>query len=426
MKFIRSIYKKLRRKFTRFINKKWISELISDIKKYNYQPGLAKKADWPMFFVTILIAIAGVMSIFSATSSASSVADNGLIELLRNNSTRYAGTQLMWVGVGIFVMCAVSYLDYHIYAKYSHLLYYIQIFMLLFILAGTAGRGGMTAFMNIGQYGVQPSEFGKVVMVIALADLFARRSAPIKNLYEVLPSLVFVGIPAVLVLFQPDVGTMLVYFVIYVMLLWLSGTKGKLIWGVIVVVILLAIPAWFYFNTASDDFRLTRILMWLHPSRYPDDARQVINGQIAIGTGGLFGNGITSVGSFASLGYIPDDHTDFCFSIFCEAFGFVGAIGLLACYAFLMFRMFRLAQKTTDLFGRYLLAGVGAIFFFHVFENIGMIIGVFPVTGIPLPLISYGGSNCLTNFAAIGLVMNVVMRSKEKQLSGHNHYTKRL
>jgi len=217
-----------------------------------------------------------------------------------------------------------------------------------------------------------------------------------------------------------------VYVAIFAVLLWVSGTNLKLIAGILAVIVLIAVPAWYYLNASSSSFRLTRILMWLHPEDYPDDARQVINGQIAIGTGGLTGRGIASLGSFASLGFIPDDHTDFCFAIVCETFGFAGGCIVIAVFAFLLGRLIFHAFKVTDKFGPYCIIGVSAMFIFHILENIGMILGIMPVTGIPLPFISFGGSNMLTNMLCIGLVMNVVMRSRSTPSSVKKHYAKRL
>lgn len=179
--------------------------------------------------------------------------------------------------------------------------------------------------------------------------------------------------------------------------------------------VLLLIPIWYFMNNASSDsFRLTRILIWLDPESYPDEARQVINGQIALGSGGMFGKGLVTPGSFASLGYISDDHTDFIFSIVGEAFGLVGMSALVLAYIFLLGRLLYQAIKVEDPLGSYILIGVFGMFLFHVVENIGMVIGLLPVTGIPLPFMSYGGSNMLTNMAAIGLAQNVIMRARKR------------
>ena len=234
---------------------------------------------------------------------------------------------------------------------------------------------------------------------------------------DIIPLGIYMGIPLVLIVAQPDVGTALVYLAVFVVMVYVSGTSSKLIWGVIIAFVLLLIPLWYFMNnSAADNFRFIRILIWLDPEAYPDQARQVINGQIAIGHGGLFGQGIVSPGSFASLGYISDDHTDFIFAIVCESFGLVGGCALVFAYMVLLARMIWLAIRTPDPYGSYLIVGVIGMMIFHVVENVGMVIGLLPVTGIPLPFVSYGGSNMLTNMMGIGLVLNVRMRSRQREL----------
>ena len=424
---------KILRWIGRQFRRKSVQQLAADIKKNKYKPGLFKSFDWLMFALVIAISLFGVISIFAATATASDKEVTGLLNVISSNSITYARLQLIWIALGIVVLFAISLLDYHLYGKYAQIIYLLNIVVLLVVLTVEAGRGGMSAFFTIGtsnttlgQRSFQPSEFGKVAIIIALAKLFSQRKTPISNWHELWPTILFVGVPMVLVFLQPDFGTALVYAVIYVVLLYISGTKRKLIYAMIAIVIAIAIPLWYYINTASDSFRLTRILMWLNPEQYPDDARQVINGQIALGSGGLSGKGVVSVGSFASLGYIPDDHTDFCFSIVGEAFGFVGTAALVIAFMVFLGRLVHHALHTQDTFGEYIIVGATAMFMFHVLENICMILGITPVTGIPLPFISYGGSNLLTNMATLGLVMNVVMRSRQKQLGGLNHYSRRI
>ena len=408
-----------------------ITDFSAEIRRNKYRPGLFHHFDWFLFLLVIGISLFGVVAIFAATATAQTEEISGFLNILSANSTYYAGLQLLWMVIGVAAMAAFLVFDYHLFGTYSMLIYWLNLAVLALVLTVEAGRGGMSAFFNwssssssLGERGFQPSEFGKVAMIIALAQNFSKRKEPIHNIKELLPSMGFVLVPVLLVLAQPDVGTAIVYLVIYALLLWVSGTDLKLIAGVLAVAVCALVPIWYYLNTASSSFRLTRILMWLNPSDYADDARQVINGQIAIGSGGLFGNGVTSLGSFASLGFIPDDHTDFCFAIVCEAFGFVGAVALIAAFTLFLLRLLRHAYKTEDVFGSYIVMGVFAMFLFHILENICMILGILPVTGIPLSFISYGGSNYLTSMMALGLVLNVVMRSGYNKQLGDNSYSR--
>ena len=341
------------------------------------------------------------------------------MEMLATQSITYPRLQFIWLLAGTVAMSAVIFFPYELYGRYSHIIYAANVGILLFtLIVAEAGRGGMTAFLNWGggDRGIQPSEFGKVAMIMCFAKIFSDRKRPIQDLHDILWFVAYLAIPLVLIVAQPDFGTAMVYVAVFCVMIFVSGTNYKLILGVIGAALLMLIPVWYFMNnTSSDSFRLTRILIWLDPMSYPDEARQAINAQIAVGSGGLWGKGIVSPGSLASLGYISDDHTDFIFAIVCESFGLVGGCALIFGYVLLMGRLFILSMRTTDPYGSYLIIGVFGMFLFHIVENIGMVIGLTPITGIPLPFVSYGGSNMLTNMMAIGLVQNVVMRSKQRE-----------
>ena len=388
------------------------------IRDNRFDRSLMRYFDWPLLIIVLAISLFGVVCIFSATSSQVLQTPSNIIEMLQTQSVTYPRLQLMWIGAGLVAMAAIIFFPYQLYERYASTIYAGQIVLLtLTLLLAQAGRGGMTAFFNWGSdRGFQPSEVCKIAIIIALSKVFCVRMKPIMTIHDILPLAIYVGIPIVLVVAQPDFGTALVYVVVFSVMVFVSGTNSKLIWGVIGMLVLLLIPLWYFMNNSgSDNFRFTRILMWLNPEAYPDQARQVINGQIAIGSGGLFGKGIVSPGSFASLGYISDDHTDFIFAIVCESFGLVGGASLVLAYILLIARLIYLAIKTEDPYGSYVIVGVMAMLMFHVVENVGMVIGLLPVTGIPLPFVSYGGSNMLTSMMGIGLVMNVVMRSRQHE-----------
>ena len=378
---------------------------------------LMRYFDWPLFLNVLAISLFGVVTIFSATSSEVTEKPATIMEMLRTQSLTYPRLQLIWIVAGVVAMFVIIYFSYELYGKYANTLYVINLLMLLFVLGVEAGRGGMSAFFTWGSdRGFQPSELGKVIMIICFAKAFSVRMKPVMHMRDIIPLVLFMALPMVLILAQPDVGTALVYMAVFCVMVWVSGTNWKLIASVIACAVLILIPVWYFLNnSSSDNFRLTRILIWLDPESYPDEARQVINGQIALGSGGLFGKGLVSPGSFASLGYISDDHTDFIFSIVGESFGLVGACLLVLAYILLLGRLLYQSMRIEDPFGSYVVVGVFAMMLFHVVENIGMVIGLLPVTGIPLPFMSYGGSNMLTNMMAIGLAENVIMRARKKE-----------
>ena len=396
-----------------------IIAFLKGLRENHFERSLMRYFDWPLFITVIAICLFGIVTIFSATSIEVTEKPATIMDMLNTQPLTYSRLQLIWMIVGIVAMFVLIFFSYDIYGKYANTLYVINIAMLLFtLMTAMAGRGGMKAFLNWGggDRGFQPSEFGKVIMIIAMAKAFAVRVKPVMTLRDVIPLVLFMAIPMMLVIAQPDVGTALVYLAVFCVMVWVSGTNWKLIAGVLACAVLMIIPIWYFMNNASsDNFRLTRILIWLDPESYPDEARQIINGQIALGSGGLFGKGLVTPGSLASLGYISDDHTDFIFSIVGEAFGLVGMSLLVLAYMFLLGRLLYQAIRIEDPLGSYIVIGVFAMFLFHVVENIGMVIGLLPVTGIPLPFMSYGGSNMLTNMMAIGLAENVIMRSRKKE-----------
>ena len=394
-----------------------IVAFFKGLREGQFDRSLMRYFDWPLFLNVLAISLFGVVTIFSATSSEVTEKPATIMEMLRTQSLTYPRLQLIWIIGGVVAMFIIIYFNYELYGKYANTLYVINLLMLLFVLGVEAGRGGMSAFFTWGSdRGFQPSELGKVIMIICFAKAFSVRMKPVMHMRDIIPLVLFMALPMVLILAQPDVGTALVYMAVFCVMVWVSGTNWKLIASVLACAVLILIPVWYFLNNSSaDNFRLTRILIWLDPESYPDEARQVINGQIALGFGGLFGKGLVSPGSFASLGYISDDHTDFIFSIVGESFGLVGACLLVLGYVLLLGRLLYQSMRIEDPFGSYVVVGVFAMMLFHVVENIGMVIGLLPVTGIPLPFMSYGGSNMLTNMMAIGLAENVIMRARQKE-----------
>ena len=394
-----------------------IVAFFKGLREGQFDRSLMRYFDWPLFLNVLAISLFGVVTIFSATSSEVTEKPATIMEMLRTQSLTYPRLQLIWIIGGVVAMFVIIYFNYELYGKYANTLYVINLLMLLFVLGVEAGRGGMSAFFTWGSdRGFQPSELGKVIMIICFAKAFSVRMKPVMHMRDIIPLVLFMALPMVLILAQPDVGTALVYMAVFCVMVWVSGTNWKLIASVLACAVLILIPVWYFLNNSSaDNFRLTRILIWLDPESYPDEARQVINGQIALGSGGLFGKGLVSPGSFASLGYISDDHTDFIFSIVGESFGLVGACLLVLGYVLLLGRLLYQSMRIEDPFGSYVVVGVFAMMLFHVVENIGMVIGLLPVTGIPLPFMSYGGSNMLTNMMAIGLAENVIMRARQKE-----------
>ena len=402
-------------------------KLLANVKKNRLGKGLMRHFEWPTALIVLMLSLFGVLSIYAATATpVEEGVEYSFLEMLQLQPFNYARLQLMWIGAGIIALICVIFFDYQLYGDFKNFFYWGNVILLIAVkLLSSAGRGGMNGWFQWGSGRTfQPSEFGKIAIIIALAKLFADREKPITKIGELFRVGCYVALPLALVVIQPDVGTALVYMAIFAGMLFASGTDRKILIGIICIIILMLVPAW-YIMENSDNFRVDRIQVWLDPTYEPMGAgMQTTNGRIAVGSGGLLGKGMFAVGNFAALNYIPDDHTDFIFAIVCETFGLVGAGLMILLFLSMLVRMVMLSMRAQDAFGSYIIIGVMSMMLFHVFENIGMVIGLLPVTGIPLPFISYGGSNYITNIAGIGLVINVAMRSKAGQAHAPRHVKK--
>ena len=393
-------------------------KLFASVKKNRLGKGLMRHFEWPLVLIVLALSLFGVLSIYAATGTPVEEGVNyTFLEMLQIQPFTYARLQLIWMVVGGIALLATIFLDYEIFGDLKSVLYWGNIALLVAVkLMTEAGRGGMNGWFAWGEGRTfQPAELGKIAIIIALAKLFADRDKPITRLGELFRVACYVGLPLFLIVIQPDVGTALVYVAIFAGLLFASGTDYKIIIGILCVAVLLIVPAWYIMET-SDSFRVDRIQVWLDPTYDTNGAgMQTTNARIALGSGGLWGKGLFAEGNFAALNYIPDDHTDFIFAIVGETFGLVGAAAMVFMFLLLLVRMMMLSLRAQDAFGSYIIIGVMSMMLFHIFENVAMVIGLMPVTGIPLPFVSYGGSNYLTNIIGVGLVVNVAMRSRAGQ-----------
>jgi rod shape determining protein RodA len=267
---------------------------------------------------------------------------------------------------------------------------------------------GAARWINFGAFQVQPSELAKVAVIIGLAAFFAERKGELTAV-DVMAGLVIVIVPAVLIFVEPDLGTTLVFVAITGALLLVGGAKLR---HFLVLGLLAAIGIGLIVQMdVLHDYQKERITSFLDPN--PDVRSYGYNltqSKIAIGSGGFRGKGLESPNTQTSLDFVPEQHTDFIFTAVGEQLGFVGSATLLALFAFLIWRALRIAAMSRDMFGTLLATGAAALWGFQLFVNVGMTMGIMPITGIPLPFISYGGSSLITNFAAVGLLMNVHMR----------------
>jgi rod shape determining protein RodA len=347
--------------------------------------------DWVLLIFVLLICGLGVVEIYSATIG-----------------TKFIGVhlkQIYWVLGGVSLMFVVSLFNYQALLERVPLFYVISIASLLAVLVLGKTYLGAKRWVQIGSFHFQPSEWVKLVLILAMAKYFSDVKTEC-TAQDILKAGALVGVPMLMVLKQPDLGTALTYTPIAIMGLFLGGMKLKHALTILLIGALLAPVAWHVLKPYQRD----RLTSFMEPEA---DAQgkgyQVQQSLVAVGAGGIFGKG-TAHGSQTQGQFLPVPHTDFIFAAFAEEHGFIGAMGLLLLYFIVLMRLIQNAQTAPDRAGAFVVMGVVAVLAFHVLVNVGMVVGFMPVTGIPLPLMSYGGSSVLFMFLALGIVMNIRMR----------------
>lgn len=388
-----------------------------------YNSRLAKPHfDIPLLVASYLLALYGVLAITIANFDPTLGSDRSMQQLIMDaNNGRL---QLMWVVVSMVAVAMMMTIKYDIIGHLWPVIYIVDVLLLGFVLT-TSKINNVAGWFQFLDRTFQPSELAKLALIITLSKALTRYpDKPIPNLRYFFYVVIHFAIPAVLILLQPDIGTLMVFCVIFVALLFMSGFGIH--WMILLGSIALAgITPVIIYLWSTNNFRWLRLVAFLDPESDPTGSSyQIINSKITIGSGGLYGKGAWAEGTLTHLNYVPENHTDFIFSVVGETLGFVGSMVLLGLYLFVILRMLLLAYHTKDRFGQLIIIGVMAMLLFHVFENVGMCIGVMPITGIPLPFISYGGTNLVVNMAGIGLALNVTaykssfdMHEKQSQFS---------
>ncbi len=362
-------------------------------KHFNYSD-----IDFFLLAVTLLCAVFGIVMISSAVNS-------------MDSGTKYLIIQGVGALIGIICMLFLVSVDYETLGKLSKLIYAVCIGLLVLVLIlGTGAEStGSKSWIRFGPIGIQPSEFVKIGFIITLSKKVSDMGDEINKPVNLLKLILHLGILLGLIMLQPDFGTAMVFIFIFAGILFVSGISYKYILSAIGL-LGAAIPlAWFFF---LKEYQKNRILVFFNPESDPLGAGyHVIQSKIAIGSGGIFGKGLYQ-GTQTQLGYLPVKHTDFIYSVVGEELGLVGCVLVAVLLFTLVFRCISNSYVAKDKFSSNICIGVACMFLAHIFENIGMCIGLMPVTGIPLPFFSYGGSSILTNFIAIGLVLCVYARRK--------------
>ncbi len=363
------------------------------------------RIDWVLILATASILVIGTLLVWSSTSS-----DDALTG---GSSTAYLRKQLFNIAIGLGLGATVFLTDRRWVRILAPLVYVGSVVGLVLVLVMGTTINGSRSWLMIGGLSVQPAEFAKLAVVVGMALLVAERLESSRQrrvgALEVTLMLAIAGIPAILILLQPDLGTMLVLTATIFGVLAAAGTPRR--WLVTIAASGLAIAAVVVTAGVLKAYQVNRFMAFTNPDLDPRGAGyNTTQARIAIGNGGLFGEGLFA-GSQTRSGFVPEQHTDFVFTVAGEELGLLGAGVLIALFAVLLWRALLIALHTDDNFGRVAAAGIACWFGFQAFQNIGMCLGIMPVTGVPLPLVSYGGSSMFASLMAIGLLLNIQLRS---------------
>ena len=353
---------------------------------------LLYNVDWVLIGTALVLSLLGVATIYSATHT--------------GRTPDLHLKQLAFVGVGMLAMVAAAALDYRRLADRSVLLYVVSVIALVYVLQLGPLIAGTRRWILIGGLQLQPSELVKLTAAVVVARIFAEYREESLGLRDMLWPGAAVGLLVLLIAREPDLGTAACLVPMLFAVAFLAGLRMKAVAGMVVVTLLAAALAW----PVLHDYQKTRVYTFLDPSLDPKGAGyQKIQSQIAVGSGGVLGRGFLE-GSQGQLGYLPARHTDFIFSVLAEEMGFVGVLVVLGLYLLLLWRMLETARLARDRLGAFLAAGLAASLAFQVVYNVAMVAGLVPVKGLPLPLLSYGGSSVLSTLMAVGLILSVRMR----------------
>jgi rod shape determining protein RodA len=351
-----------------------------------------RDCDWVLLALALAIAAVGIAELYSTT------AQTALAGQLKR--------QVSWVLLGLFISVALSRVDYHLVLEQVPWLYGLTVLGLGALLVFGRPIAGTKRWVPIGGLTFQVSEIAKLVIILAVAAYFAERQGKYVSWKDFVRLGTLVGLPAVLVALEPDLGSALTFFPIVAAGFFLAGVRARHL-AVLALLGALMLPVGWHLLKPYQRERLTS---YVHPSKDTQGSSyQGIQSRIAIGSGGFWGKGIRN-GTQSRLGFVPVSHADFIFAAFAEEQGFVGTLLVLLLYLALLLRLLDGAQTAGDRAGAFLLVGFAAVLFFQVAVNIGMMIGFFPITGIPLPLMSQGGSSALFTFLGLGVAMSVNLR----------------
>jgi len=351
--------------------------------------------DWKLLGIALLITSVGIFNLYSATSN------------IDVSGPPFYLKQIFWLLIGLVVMVVIAFVEYRFYSDFAYIAYTLSFMLLLAVLGFGIITSGAQRWLKIGPFSFQPSEFAKISLILILAKFFhrppSREGYTLKNLS--FPFILFI-LPLILILKQPDLGTAIIFLLVFFSILIFV----KIRWSSLLILVLggtSILPLLWGF---LKEYQKKRIITFFNPDLDPlGVGYHIIQSKIAVGSGGIIGKGFMK-GTQCKLGFLPEQQTDFIFSVLAEEWGLIGSIIIMGLYFILILWGLRIAVQSKDRFGAILAFGVVAMLFWHVLINIGMVLGIMPVVGIPLTLLSYGGSFLVSTLIGIGLLLNVSMR----------------
>lgn len=350
--------------------------------------------DLYIFGSSTLLLILGLLMIWSTTLA---------------SPTNLLLRQLIYAALGFVVLFALAFFDYRKFKKITGVLYVLIVLALLAVWFLGHSAKGSTRWIDLGIFRLQPAEFAKLIMVVIMAKFLDQSGEKLKSFRYVALSAIYVSIPAFLILIEPDLGSSLVIFLTWLAMLMVSKMNKKHLALLLMIGVVLSSFAWFF---VLHDYQKNRIYTFVDPTKDPQGTGyNVLQSIIAVGSGNLTGRGVGR-GLQSQLKFLPERQTDFIFASTAEELGLLGSAFILSMFGIIFFRLISAVKHARDNFGMYLTVGIFFMLLFQVLINVGMNVGLLPVTGIPLPLLSYGGSSLLTTAAALGLVQSVVARQK--------------
>jgi len=367
-----------------------------------------KKFDWLLIGSVVALCAISLLELWSI--------DKGM--LASGRASDFFIRQSIFLLAGLIVMFFLAFLDAQIYRNYSLFLvgfYFLTLILLVVVLLFDRKIRGMAGWFNFGDFNFAPVELAKFSIILILAKYFSHRHIEVYRVRHIIVSGLYAGLPILLVLLQPDLGSALVLAAIWLGIILLSGMKQRHLIIVLLAGVVISLLAW---NFAFKSYQKERILTFLNPTKDPlGYSYNLIQSKIAIGSGQLWGKGLGH-GSQGQLNFLPEKHTDFIFSVFAEEWGFFGVAFLFVLFFLFFWRLMKIIMSAANNFFRLFVAGYAIMIFAQIVINVGMCLGLMPVTGIALPFLSYGGSNLLINLMILGVVQNIATQAKAGQIRG--------